>query len=163
MAIIEPEGGLAFHPEFASFGARAVGMLVDLAVLTLFMAPGMALTATGTTGLAALGVVVMVVGFAAAAVLYARDVSRRGQSLGNRVAKTKVVDARNGRLVGAGEAGLRFVLRFAVSIILFIWFLVALGDSQRRTFHDKVAGTVVTRPPRESWSIEDEVRTGGTA
>ena len=66
-------------------------------------------------------------------------------------------DARNGRMIGTGEAGLRYALRFLVSIIFFIGFLIALGDPQRRTFHDKIAGTVVTRPARESWSIDDEV------
>jgi hypothetical protein len=33
---------------------------------------------------------------------------------------------------------------------------VAFFNGQRRTFHDKMAGTVVTRPPRASWSIDDE-------
>jgi uncharacterized RDD family membrane protein YckC len=162
-AVIEPEGGLSFDPEFASFGARAVGTVIDLVVLVALMVPGAALAATGNAGLVALGVGVAMAGFVAATVLYARGVSRGGQSLGNKIARTKVVDARNGHFVGAGEAGLRFVLRFVVSIILLIGFVVALWDSQRRTFHDKIAGTVVTRPPRESWSIEDEVRTGGTA
>ena len=41
-----------------------------------------------------------------------------------------------------------------------IGFLVALGNSQRRTFHDNIAGTVVTRPPRATWSIDDEVTDG---
>ena len=115
------------------------------------------LIVSGTTAIALLGFVVDVAAFAAATLVYARSVSRTGQSLGNRVAKTKVVDARNGRLVGPAEAGLRYALRFLVSIIFFIGFLVALGDSQRRTFHDKIAGTVVTRPARASWSIDDEV------
>jgi uncharacterized RDD family membrane protein YckC len=47
-----------------------------------------------------------------------------------------------------------------VSSILCIGFLVALGNSQRRTFHDNIAGTVVTRPPRATWSIDDEVTDG---
>jgi len=47
-----------------------------------------------------------------------------------------------------------------VSSIFLIGFLVALGNSQRRTFHDNFAGTVVTRPPRATWSIDDEVASG---
>ncbi len=42
--------------------------------------------------------------------------------------------------------------------ILFFGFLMALGNSQRRTFHDNIAGTVVIRPTRASWSIDDEER-----
>ena len=34
---------------------------------------------------------------------------------------------------------------------------MALGNSQRRTFHDNIAGTVVIRPTRASWSIDDEM------
>jgi uncharacterized RDD family membrane protein YckC len=156
-AIVETEGGIAFDPDFASFGARALGLAVDLAILSLWLLPGIALIISGTTALVLLGFVVEIAGFAAATVVYARSVSRTGQSLGNRVAKTKVVDARNGRLVGPAEAGLRYALRFLVSIIFFIGFFVAFGDSQRRTFHDKMAGTVVTRPARATWSIDDEV------
>jgi len=92
--------------------------------------------------------------------MYARAVSSSGQWIGNRVTSTTVVDARNGRMISAGAAGLRFVLRSLVSSIFLIGFLVALGNSQRRAFHDNFAGTVVTRPPRATWSIDDEVTNG---
>ncbi len=156
-AVIETEGGIDFDPVFASFGARAVGLLVDLAILTLLLVPGIALIAAGSTPLVLLGLATLVAGFIVGTVLYTRAITSTGQSLGNRVAGTKVVDARNGRCIASGEAGLRYVLRFTVSIILFIGFLVAFADPQRRTFHDKIAGTVVTRPARQSWSIDDEV------
>ncbi len=156
-AVIKTEGGLDFDPVFASFAARAVGLLVDLVILTLLLIPGIALIAIGSTPLVLLGLAAIVAGFAVGTALYARAITSTGQSVGNRVAGTKVVDARNGRSVASGEAGLRYILRFTVSIILFIGYFVALADTQRRTFHDKIAGTVVTRPARESWSIDDEV------
>jgi uncharacterized RDD family membrane protein YckC len=154
--VVGSEGGIEFRPEFASFGARALGLLVDAALLTLLTLPGWLLVWAGSTGATLAGVALVVAGFAVGTVLYARGVARTGQSVGNRVANTKVVDARNGRLVPAGDAGVRYVLRFTVSSILFVGFLVALGNTQRRTFHDNVAGTVVTRPPRATWSIDDE-------
>ncbi len=160
VAVIESEGGIDFDPALASFGARFVGLLIDGLIIGLFMLPGLLVALTGSTALIILGLVLMVAGFGAATVLYARDVSATGQWIGNRITNTKVVDARNGRMVTAGEAGLRFLLRSLVSSIFLIGFLVALADSQRRTFHDKIAGTVVTRPPRESWSIDDEVAGG---
>ena len=156
-AVIESAGGLDFDPVFASFGARAIGLLVDLVILTLLLVPGCASIVAGSTPLILLGLALIAAGFAVGTVLYTRAITSTGQSVGNRVAGTKVVDARNGRPVESGEAALRYVLRFAVSIIFFIGFLVALVDPQRRTFHDKIAGTVVTRPARESWSIDDEV------
>lgn len=160
VAHIEPEGGIDFDPALASYGARLGGLLIDSVVVALFMLPGIALVLLGSTSLIIAGVVLMLVGFGAATVLYALAVSSSGRWIGNRVTNTKVVDARNGRTITAGEAGLRFLLRSFVSSIFLIGFLMALGNSQRRTFHDNFAGTVVTRPPRATWSIDDEV-TGG--
>ena len=156
VADIESEGGIDFDPALASFGARFVGLVIDSLIVLLFLVPGIALAAAGSTPAIIAGFAVQFVGFAAATVLYARSVSRTGQWIGNRVTTTTVVDARNGRMVTPGEAGLRFVIRTLVSPILFIGFLMALFDSQRRSFHDLVAGTVVTRPPRATWSIDDE-------
>lgn len=155
-AVIESDGGIDFRPEFASFGSRALGLLVDVGVLTLLTLPGWLLMLSGSTGGIVAGVMLVFAGFALATVLYARSVARTGQWFGNRVAGTKVVDARNGRSVSAGDAGARFVTRHVVSPVLFFGFLMALGNAQRRTFHDNVAGTVVTRPPRATWSIDDE-------
>jgi uncharacterized RDD family membrane protein YckC len=160
VAKIESEGGIDFDPELASYGARFVGLVIDNVVVSLFLLPGIALIAVGSTALIMLGILAMIVGFGAATVLYARAVSSSGQWIGNRITTTSVVDARNGRMVTGGEAGLRFLVRSLVSSILAIGFLVALGNSQRRTFHDNIAGTVVTRPPRATWSIDDEVTDG---
>jgi uncharacterized RDD family membrane protein YckC len=156
-AVIDSEGGIDFDPSLAGFGQRAIGLLVDLVILCLWMVPGIALILTGSTAFVLLGLGLMAAGFLAATAIYARAVSARGKSLGNRVAGTTVVDARNGRMIGTGEAGLRYAIRFLVSIVFFIGFFIAFGDSQRRTFHDKVAGTVVIRPPRATWSIDDEI------
>jgi uncharacterized RDD family membrane protein YckC len=162
-ASIESEGGLAFDPDLASFGSRAIGLLVDLAILVLWLVPGTAAIIAQSTPLILLGMALLAAGFAASTVFYARAVSRTAQSPGNRLAKTKVVDVRNGRLVEPGEAGLRYVIRFLVSIIFFIGFFMAFGNAERRTFHDKIAGTVVTRPARATWSIDDEAPADPTA
>ena len=160
VARIESEGGVDFDPVHASYGARFGGLLIDTLITTLFMLPGIVLVLVGSTPLVIVGVLLMIAGFCAATVVYARAVSSSGQWIGNRVTTTKVVDVRNGRMISAGEAGLRFVLRSLVSSIFLIGFLVALGNSQRRTFHDNFAGTVVTRPARATWSIDDEVPGG---
>ena len=160
VARIESAGGISFDPDLASYGARFVGLVIDDLVTALCMLPGIALVVTGSTPLVIVGLVLIVVGFAGAAAMYARSVASTGQWIGNRVTGTRVVDVRTGKTVGSGEAGLRFVIRFLVSPILLIGFLMALGNSQRRTFHDDIAGTVVTRPPRATWSIEDEANGG---
>ncbi len=155
--VVEVGSGLAFQPDFASFGARFAGLLIDVVILVVLCVPGVALVAAGSGVLVVLGVLLVVAGFALATVLYAKGVSRTGQSVGNKITSTRVVDARNGDLVPVGEAGARYVVRMLISSILLVGFLVALGSSQRRTFHDNVAGTVVIRPARASWSIDDEV------
>ena len=160
VAQVESAGGIDFDPELASYGPRLGGLLIDSVVLALCLVPGIALVVVGSTPTIIIGVLAMIVGFGVATTLYARAVSSSGQWIGNRVTGTRVVDARNGRMVTPGEAGLRFILRFLVSTIFLIGFLVALGNSQRRTFHDNIAGTVVTRPPRATWSIDDEVTDG---
>lgn len=159
-AHIESEGGIDFDPELASYGARFGGLIIDTLIVAVFVLPGLLLAAVGSTPLVIIGLLLMIAGFSGATALSARSVAATGQWVGNRITNTKVVDARNGRTVTTGEAGLRFVLRYFVSSILLIGFLMALGNSQRRTFHDNVAGTVVTRPPRATWSIEDEVADG---
>jgi uncharacterized RDD family membrane protein YckC len=159
---VESSGGIAFDPEYASFGARAVGLAVDAAMLALFTAPGIVLVALASTVTVLLGILTIVVGFVAATVLYARAVARTGRSVGNRVAGTSVVDVRNGAPLDVGAAATRYVVRFLVSIILFGGFLVAFGNAERRTFHDRFAGSIVVRPPRASWSIDDEPPAGPT-
>ncbi len=160
VATIESEGGIDFDPALASYGARFVELVIDNALVLLAMVPGIALVVVGSTPLIIVGLLLMLVGFGGVTVLYARAVSRTGQWVGNRITSTKVVDARNGRTITTGEAGLRFVLRYFASSILYIGFLLALFNSQRQTFHDMVVGTVVTRPPRATWSIDDEVADG---
>ena len=156
------ENGILFDRAFASFVERAVGLIVVWLVLDLFLLPGIVHVATGSAAGIALGVVAMAVGFVAATVVNTRAVSRTGQTIGNRVASTRVVDARNGNLVDSGAAATRYVLRFLISPILFLGFLVAFTNPERRTFHDRFAGTIVTRPPRASWSIDDETTTPPT-
>lgn len=157
---IESEGGIDFDPVLASYGARFGGLVIDNVIVLLSMLPGIVLVIAGSTALIIVGLLLMLAGFGATTVLYARAVSRTGQWVGNRVTNTKVVDVRNGRTVTAGEAGLRFVIRHVVSSILYLGFLIAPFNSQRQTFHDMAAGTIVTRPPRATWSIDDEVADG---
>ena len=153
------EGGIGFDPEFASFGSRAIGLIVDWLVLDVFLLVGFVLVLAGSTVSILLGIVALVAGFVAATVVYSRQIAASGQSFGNRVANSKVVDARNGHLLDSGAAATRYALRFLVSPVFFFGFVMALASSERRTFHDQFAGSVVTRPARASWSIDDEATT----
>ena len=149
--------GLKFDPTFASFGERAVSAIVDTVVVTLAVLPGLVIASIGDgVTVALLGLAVALIGFLAVVVLGARALAANGKWIGNRVAGTTVVDAINGSYIDQGRGALRMFGRHIVSPILLFGYLMALADRQRRTFHDRLAGTVVTRRAPETWSADDE-------
>lgn len=156
---VESDGGLAFDPQLASFGARAVGFFIDSVVLTVLAVPGVVVAVAVNP---VIGAVVVIAGFLVATVWYSRDVAASGRWIGNRAMSTQVVDVRNGRTIDRSRAAVRFVSRQLISPILLFGFLMALANSQRRTFHDQLAGTVVTRPALERWELDDETMAAGS-
>lgn len=105
---------------------------------------------------ALLGIVVSLIGVLAVVVLGARALATNGKWVGNRVAGTTVVDAINGSYVDQGRAGLRMFARHLISPVLLFGYVMAFADGQRRTFHDRLAGTVVIRRSREVWTADDD-------
>ncbi|MGB3735601.1 MAG: RDD family protein, partial [Ilumatobacter sp.] len=154
--VIEVGAGIEFDPSFASFGQRAVGAVVDTLVVSLAALPGLLILLLGDGLVAALlGVTVALFGFIAVVVLGARALATSGKWVGNRVAGTTVVDAINGSYIDQGRGALRMLGRHVISPILLFGYVIAFVDSQRRTFHDRLAGTVVTRRQREVWTADD--------
>jgi len=165
-AIVPRTGDLRSPTIFAMMGFLSRGFFPTVSgyqIEGLHLAERTGVTARKMIVTLLIGFIALLAGFVTAAIWYARGVSQSGQSLGNRVAGSRVVDARNGRMLDTGEAVTRYALRFLVSTVLFGGFLVAFGNSERRTFHDKFAGSIVIRPARASWSIDDEVSAPPTA
>ncbi len=155
--VVEVGDGIKFDPSFATFGQRTVGVVVDSLILTLAVLPGLALLLIGdSVAVALLAVLVMLIGFILVVVLASRAIAANGKWVGNRVAGTTVVDAINGSTIDGGRAALRLLGRHLISPILLIGFIVALTDGQRRTFHDRLAGSVVIRRQREVWTSDDD-------
>ena len=152
--VIEAEGGLEFDPSFASFGTRALELVVDVIVLSLAMLPGVLLAALGGGSMWIIGLLVAGLGFVVYVLLTGRSIARSGRSVGNRVANTRVVDGITGKQIDMGRALLRTVVRHVFSPILMLGFIVAFFDSQRRTFHDLLARTVVVGREREVWTAD---------
>ncbi len=154
--IVTSDGGLDFDPSFAPFGKRFLAVLIDAAILSLAMLPGLLLIViSGAAVLVALGVLLCIVAFFFVARAYAQSVSTTRQWFGNRIAGTYVVDSVNGANLDMASALTRFIVRHLVSSLLLIGFLLALADGQRRTFHDRFAGSVVVGREREVWTPED--------
>jgi uncharacterized RDD family membrane protein YckC len=151
--VIESEGGIHFDPSFASFGKRILELIIDTIVLCLVVLPGLVIAAIAGS-LWFVGLLVSLFGFVSFVAFTARSIAATGQSLGNRVADTRVVDGINGVNIDLGRAALRVTVRHLISTILLIGFLIAFTDSQRRTFHDRVARTVVVGREREVWTAD---------
>ena len=152
--MIESEGGLEFDPTFAPFSKRALELIIDTLVLWLALLPGVVIAAVASS-LWFVGLLVSLIGFVLFVVFAARSIAASGQSLGNRVADTRVVDGINGANIDVGRAALRMTVRHLISTIFFFGFLIAFADSQRRTFHDRLASTVVTGRDREVWTADE--------
>lgn len=139
--------------QLAGWWRRVAATLVDdvfvgFALFLLLLIIGAAVPDSNTASDAqnALVVVLVILGLVGTAYYYVALVAVSGRTLGNRVAGTRVVDARSGRVPGWGKAaGLFFVrLLLAVFVVpLVLDVLWPLWDERRQTLHDKVAGTVV--------------------
>jgi uncharacterized RDD family membrane protein YckC len=73
------------------------------------------------------------------------DGGPKGATPGKRCVGLRVVDANSGGPIGYARAVLRRAAYFIGGLCLFIGWLWILGDPQRRTWHDRAAGTLVIR------------------
>jgi uncharacterized RDD family membrane protein YckC len=71
----------------------------------------------------------------------------RGQTLGKRICRIAVVDRRTGTRIGFGRALIRALGRWLSLFMLGVGYLWMLWDSERQTWHDKLARDVVVRVP----------------
>ena len=68
-----------------------------------------------------------------------------GQSIGKRVAGTRLIREADGQPVGAGMAIVRWIAHILDSLACLIGYLWPLWDSKKQTFADKVCSTVVVK------------------
>lgn len=131
-------------------------MIVDTVVITLAIVPGLVVAQLGdSVAISLLAAAIGLLGVLVIFVLGARAIAKDGKWIGNRVAGTTVVNGINGTFVDQGRAGLRMFGRHVISPVFFFGYLMAFADGERRTFHDRLAGTVVIRRQRETWTAED--------
>ena len=138
------------HPSgavYATWGSRAVAEIIDSLLFTLVFI----LFAFAVPRLLALGLPFVYNGLL--------DGGPRGQTIGKRVMRIRVVSADTGELIGiergflrallplaVGVAGLlgssTFTLALLVNLLDDLW---PLWDPQRQALHDKVAGSIVVK------------------
>ncbi len=128
-------GGSVQSGPRASFGIRLVAALID----------GVMLTAVGLViqlilGRALGSVVQFALGLAY--IIYLEG-SPSGQTVGKRAMNIRVIDANGGGPIGPGRAALRYVGRIASTIPCLLGYFWMLWDSEKQTWHDKIATTLV--------------------
>jgi uncharacterized RDD family membrane protein YckC len=99
-----------------------------------------------SVGLLLAAIVIGVGGWLAVIVLYLVQLGRSGQTWGRRIVGIKVVRVGTGAAPGFWRAFGRQLFAGVISAnVLYLGYLWMLWDSDRQTWHDKVAGTVVVR------------------
>jgi len=154
-------------PQYASFGARLGGLLLDGLLYSLFSLifaiPGVVLLRGALDdcysiddeiycpdgalkgGFLAAAIAVMVLGVIIVAVMYIRALGRTGQTWGRKIASVKVVLRDTGQPIGAGKALGRTLFAVLSRIPCFLGYLWMLWDKDKQTWHDKVVGSIVVR------------------
>jgi len=156
-----------YGPQFASFGARLGGLLLDglittvpLVIVAIIMLragphhivsctvngePGYCKVPTG--GSVALVVFLAIVAYVLLLVFYyGGPIGRTGQTVGKRAAGVRVLDAATGQPIGTGRAiGRQLFAQFISTALCDLGYLWMLWDPQKQTWHDKVVGSVVIK------------------
>jgi uncharacterized RDD family membrane protein YckC len=156
---------------FATFGQRLGAYFIDGLVMALIGIPfeiagivsftkafkncdtvtgdnSASISCTGSqlqAGWLLLGIALMIAAVLFAAFFYCRKVAQ-GQSWGQKVMGTRIIDADSGVNITTGRAFGRLLFRTFISPILcWLGFLWMLWDGRKQTWHDKAVNTIVIK------------------
>ena len=142
-------GGYAPQGVLADWGVRALGYLIDVAVIAVVLVPLYILGAVVSTAFVYLG---WLAGLALG-IFLAVQVGQVGQSPGMRTVGIKCIHQQTGQTIGAGLAIVRTIAHFVDTLICYVGWLFPLWDRNRQTLADKIMSTVVVRVPPQSFSL----------
>jgi len=151
----------AATPQFAQWGTRVGGHIINGLVFALFAVPAIIavfalpkeieactindeprLCEVPTSSSWAIIIALAVAGLIGFAVLYSRMVSTTGQAWGHKTVGVRIVDARTGGNISAGKAFFRFLIGHWIDgLVCYLGYLWPLWDKQKQTFADKIFGT----------------------
>jgi uncharacterized RDD family membrane protein YckC len=135
-------GGVA--PNYAVWGTRAAGYLIDGVVLLPFYLIAVLLAGHGTFAnlLAVLFYLAGIVTFG-----YNRWFlgGKTGQTWGRKALGTRLLSEETGQPIGAGMAFVRDLCHILDSLACYIGWLFPLWDAKRQTFADKIMKTIVVK------------------
>lgn len=119
----------------ASFGVRLVAIIID-SILVGVIGGILSLILGSTVG----SVLNIILGLAYYGYL---EGSPSGQTVGKKAMNIRVIDFNGGGPIGPGRALLRYIGRIVSAIPCLLGYFWMLWDSEKQTWHDKIATTVV--------------------
>ncbi len=148
-------------PQFASWGTRVGGHIINGLVAIVFYLPAVIAflagpkertdcTINGEPGTCTLPTgpgwaiiaVLGVVGIVAYFVMYSRMVANTGQAWGHKAVGVRIVDATTGGNIGAGKAFFRLLIGHWIDgLVCYLGYLWPLWDAKKQTFADKIFST----------------------
>jgi uncharacterized RDD family membrane protein YckC len=144
----EPMGGPAPGMEFASPGARLVGYIIDIIIVTLAVFVIAILGALLVVVVPALGVIAIALGVIIVPLAYFPYYwSHSGQTPGMRMMHIKVVRDVDGGPVTVGAAILRLIGYWVSGAVFYLGYIWIFIDTRKRGWMDLIAGTVVVTAP----------------
>ena len=151
-----PSASVADHVsgelEYVGFWLRVGASLIDSVLIALVMYPlllaiyGMAYLGSG--GFAGPADALISWGFPAVASI--TFWLTKQATPGKMVISAKIVDARSGGKISAGQAVVRYLGYFVSLLVLGLGIVWVAFDRRKQGWHDKLARTVVVRPLRSS-------------
>lgn len=142
----------------AEWPQRAVGLLIDLAVIIGLIIVGAIVTAVVGAVSDVLGLLLGLVLYVAALgawLYFSYLVGVTGQSPGMRLTGLKCVGEETGQPIGAGMGIVRYFAHIVDSVICYIGWLFPLWDDKKQTIADKLLKTVVVAgAPKQQFGPE---------
>jgi uncharacterized RDD family membrane protein YckC len=145
---VAPGAHMSQFGPLANWGPRALGFLVDIAIVLLADIVFIILGAivhplVFFTYLIGLG------GF----VFMAWQLGETGQTPGMRLVGLKCIHNQTGQVLGFGMGVVRGLADIINSIICYVGWFFPLWDTQRQTVADKIMSTYVIRVPKQGFSL----------
>ena len=138
----QPPQGYGYAPpgpagQLANWGNRFVGGFIDYAIFGIL---------AGIFRPISTGLYILLTLAGLAWTIYNKIIEgRTGQSIGKRVAGTRLIRENDGQPVGAGMAIARWLAHILDGLPCLIGYLWPLWDNKRQTFADKICSTVVVK------------------
>ena len=144
----EPSGGPAPGMEFASPGARLVGYIIDVIIVSVAVIAIAIAGAILAVVIPVLGVLAILLGVIIVPLAYFPYFwSRTGQTPGMGMMHIKVVRDVDGGPVTTGAAILRLIGYWVSGFVFYLGYIWIFVDKRRRGWMDLIAGTVVVTAP----------------